>query len=149
MNTIRIERNANGKVEAGIVTKAFLKRADVFGTDEYIAVQRFYEMHPNATIKTKSIKKNPDKETNKNLTYANMELFIKTIACDEKEMNKLLEEMSKIKNISQIQKRPYKYVLDWFKATFPEYTSHDIFKDNKDENIENKTNIVPLKTVNE
>ncbi len=149
MNTIRIERNANGKVEAGIVTKAFLKRADVFGTDEYIAVQRFYEMHPNATIKTKSIKKNPDKETNKNLTYANMELFIKTIACDEKEMNKLLEEMSKIKNISQIQKRPYKYVLDWFKATFPEYTSHDIFKDNKDENIENKANIVPLKTVNE
>ncbi|MBE7015219.1 MAG: hypothetical protein E7417_00105 [Ruminococcaceae bacterium] len=149
MNTIRIERNANGKVEAGIVTKAFLKRADVFGTDEYIAVQRFYEMHPNATIKTKSIRKNPDKETNKNLTYANMELFIKTIACDEKEMNKLLEEMSKIKNISQIQKRPYKYVLDWFKATFPEYTSHDIFKDNKDENIENKTNIVPLKTVNE
>lgn len=149
MNTIRIERNTNGKVEAGIVTKAFLKRADVFGTDEYIAVQRFYEMHPNATIKTKSIKKNPDKETNKNLTYANMELFIKTIACDEKEMNKLLEEMSKIKNISQIQKRPYKYVLDWFKATFPEYTSHDIFKDNKDENIENKTNIVPLKTVNE
>lgn len=151
MNTIRIERNANGKVVGGIVSKAFLKRADVFGTDEYNAVQKFYEIHPNATIKAKKINTKPDKKTNKNLTYENMELFIKTVACDEEEMSKLLDEMKKIKNISQIQKRPYKYVFDWFKATFPEYTSHDIFKDkddNKIENAENKNNVIELKAVN-
>ena len=148
MNTIKMERNSNGKVVAGIVTKAFMKNADIFGTDEYIAVQKFYEVHPNATIKTKSIKKKPDKKTNKNLTYENMRLYIRTVAGDGTE--KLLEEMDKIQSISKIQNRPYKYVSDWFKATFPDYTSHDIFKDkenNEVENTENTNKVITLKDV--
>ena len=50
MNAIRIERDVNGKVTGGIVSKAFLKNADIFGTDEYIAVQKFYEAHPNSQV---------------------------------------------------------------------------------------------------
>ena len=148
MNNIKIERDANGKVIKGIVSKNFLKRADMFGTDEYLAMQKFCEMHPEAEIKVKTIKKNPDKETNKHLTYENMELFIKTITSDEEKLKKLLEEMKKIKSISQIQKSPYKYVLDWFKAMFPDYTSHDIFKDKEEKETKTATetnNVIQLK----
>ena len=151
MNGIKIERDVNGKVVGGIVSKAFLKRADIFGTDEYAEVQKFYEMHPTATIKAKKISSNPNKKTNKNLTYKKMEMFIETIACDDKEVKKLIGEMNKIKKVSQIQKNPYKYVLDWFKATYPDYASYDIFKnkdDDKAENIESENKVVELNVVN-
>ena len=124
-----------------------MKNADIFGTDEYKAVQSFYEMHPNATLKTKTIKKNPDKKTNKNYTYENMELYIKTTQGND--ANKHLETMEKIKQVSQIQKNPYKYVLDWFTATYPEHKGYDIFsKSEVEENNEINENITTLKMAN-
>ena len=151
MNNIKIERDVNGKVVRGIVSKTFLKKADIFGTNEYAEMQSFYEMHPGATIKAKTIKTKPDKRTTKNYTYENMELYIK--ATKGEKVNEFLEEMNTIKNVSQIQKRPYKYVLDWFKETFPEHTTYDIFTKSDDKNIEQsengeKTNkVIPLKEV--
>ena len=58
--TIKIERK-NGKV-VGNVTKAFLKKADIFGSKEYEHAKKFYEEFPNAELKTKTISKNPDKD---------------------------------------------------------------------------------------
>ena len=99
MMKIKIERDVNGKVVAGIVSKTFLKNADIFGSEEYVEVQKFYATHSGATIKVKKSKSNPDKKTNKHLTYENMHLFIRTVAGDEAQS--LLDEMEKIEQSVQ------------------------------------------------
>ena len=58
------------------VTKAFAKNAVIFGTDEYKLWKEYRKDFPDAKMVTKTIKKNPDKKTYRNLTYKNMELFI-------------------------------------------------------------------------
>lgn len=146
---IRIERK-NGKVVAGVVTKAFMKKAEVFGSKEYEMVQKFCEMHPNAELKTKTIKKNPDKKTTKNYTYDNMKKFI--VVTKGEDDREYLDKLDKIIEVSKIQNNPYKYVLDWFVSTFPEHKGYDIFTKSKNDesNAENEeqnkasSNIIPL-----
>jgi len=119
------------------VTKTFEKRAKIYGTEEYKLWRKFLSENPNFTIVTKKIKKNSDKETNKNLTYKNMEIYIK----EQENADELLKEFEKQKRLSKVQKSPYKYVLEWFKQTFENYDSYQDFtnklkKDNSDKPIE-------------
>ena len=73
----------------------------------------------------KTIKKNPDKETNKNLTYENMRIYI-SLQDNAKE---LLKEFDKQLKVSKIQENPYRSVLAWFKKKFKGYDSYkDYFK---------------------
>ena len=101
------------------VTKAFEKKACVFGTEEFKMWREYKEMFPKAQMVTKSIKKNPDQKTRRNMTYENMEAFISTL--EEKEADKVMEEFYTIKKRSKIQKSPYQYVLSWFEAKFEGY----------------------------
>ena len=71
-NTIRIIDENNIQV-----TKAFAKQARIFGTPEYKKWKEIKADLPEAIMVTKKIKKNPEKKTNRNMTYENMELFIK------------------------------------------------------------------------
>ncbi len=135
---IEIVRGTNGAVVAGQVTKAFMKNANIFGSAEYEMWEQFISKFPNAEMRTKSIKKNPDKKTNKNLTYDNM---IKYIVVVYGEDSKYLEKFEKIKAASKIQKNPYKYVLDWFEATFEGYETHNAFKE---ENTDEQENVIPF-----
>ena len=61
-----------------LVTKAFAKKASIFGTPEFKLWREYKAMFPQATMHTKSIKKNPDKKTNRNMTYKNMAAYIRT-----------------------------------------------------------------------
>lgn len=103
------------------VTKAFEKQARIFGTDEYKLWKAYREDFPGAKMVTKSIKKNPNKKSYKNLTYANMELFIS-------ETNSgLLVELEKQIKLSKVQSNPYRAVLAWFLSTFPKYNEYKDF----------------------
>lgn len=135
---IEIVRGTNGAVVAGQVTKAFMKNANIFGSTEYELWEQFIAKYPTAEMRTKSIKKNPDKKTTKNRTYDNMEKYIKTFYGNE---SKYLAQFEKVKAASAIQKNPYKYVLDWFNKTFEGYETHDIFKEEKTNEQEN---VVPF-----
>ena len=131
-NTIKIINENTAQV-----TKTFEKRAKIYGTEEYKLWRKFLSENPNFTIVTKKIKKNSDKETNKNLTYKNMEIYIK----EQENADELLKEFEKQKRLSKVQKSPYKYVLEWFKQTFENYDSYQDFtnklkKDNSDKPIE-------------
>ena len=128
-----------------VMNYKFAAAAEVYGSPEYELLKSIRADFPNFKVFTKAGRDIKTPRNTKRMTYKNMTKYINTFANSE-ELNAVFEL---VKSKSVIVKCPYKYVLDWFKATFPEYTSHDIFKDNKDENIENKTNIVPLKTVNE
>ena len=110
------------------VTKAFMKQASIFGTDEFKLWREYKKEFPGATMITKSIKKNPDQKTRRNMTFANMETFINT-RTDAKE---LLDEFETVKKRSKIQKSPYQYVLEWFEAKFEGYDALDAFMKEKD-----------------
>ena len=97
-----------------LVTKAFAKQARIFGTPEYKKWKEIKADLPEAIMVTKKIKKNPDKKTNRNKTYENMELFIK----QQKNAEELLKEFERQKKLSKIMPYPYAAVLEWFENTF-------------------------------
>lgn len=98
------------------VTKAFAKNAVIFGTDEYKLWKEYRKDFPDAKMVTKTIKKNPEKKTYKNLTYKNMELFIKVQPVEKDENNNAIDYMKEFerqKLMAKVQANPYKAVLAW------------------------------------
>ena len=103
------------------VSKAFEKQALIFGTEEYKLWKAYREDFPAAKMVTKTIKKNPNKKSYKNLTYANMELFI------TEQNYELLVELRKQIKLSKVQSNPYRAVLAWFLSEFPKYDEYKEF----------------------
>ena len=103
-----------------LVTKAFVKQARIFGTPEYKKWKEIKADLPGAMMVTKKIKKNPEKKTNRNMTYANMKLFIK----QQKNAEELLKEFERQKKLSKIKPYPYAAVLEWFENTFENATDY-------------------------
>ena len=73
----------------------------------------------------------------KNLTYDNMELFIRN-SFDSEKSKSLLEELSRVKALSRIQANPYKYVHDWFLKQCPNYNSVEVANNSEEENATEK-----------
>ena len=105
------------------VTKAFQKQACIFGTEEFKLWREYLAIYPNAKMVTKSIKKNPDRKTNRNLTYPNMEKFLSTLPDAEN----LLSQLEVIKTRSCTQNSPYHFVLEWFEEKVSHYDSYASF----------------------
>ena len=134
-NQIIVLENGNG-----LVTKAFAKQARIFGTPEYKLWKQFVAENEGAEMEIRTVNKNTQSDKYcKNLTYKNMREHIETFEKD-KEEKKLMEEFETILIRSKVQVNPYKYVVNWFKATFPNYK--EIQKSFDNENVENsKKNI--------
>ena len=115
--------------EVARVTKAFAKNACIFGTEEFKCWRKYKAIYPNAKMEVRTIKKNPDKKTRRNMTYANMEAFIGTLDNGKE----LLEKFTTIRKRSLIQKSPYQYVLDWFENTFENEIAMKDFMQQKEE----------------
>ena len=105
------------------VTKAFAKQARIFGTPEYKLWKEYRKDFPEAQMVTKTIKKNATKRTYKNLTYVNMERFLKS----QDNADQLLKEFKVKKEAAAIQQNPYRAVLAWFLQTFPDYDNYKAF----------------------
>ena len=114
--------------EHALVTKAFEKKACIFGTEEFKRWREYKALFPKAQMVTKSIKKNPNQKTRRNMTFKNMEEYIKT----QPNAKELEEEFKTIKQRSKIQKSPYQYVLSWFEAKFDGYNDLDQFMAEKE-----------------
>ena len=112
-----------------LVTKAFQKQASIFGTEEFKLWRAYKGMFPEAVMVTKSIKKNPDRKTNRNLTYENMEKFLKTLPDSER----LLQEFETVKTRSCVKTSPYRFTLEWFEATASKYGSYGSFVEEMEE----------------
>ena len=110
------------------VTKAFEKKACIFGTEEFKLWREYKKEFPKAKMVTKSIKKNPDQKNRRNMTFKNMEEYIKT----QPNAKELEEEFKTIKKRSKIQKSPYQYMLSWFEAKFDGYNDLDQFMAEKE-----------------
>ena len=110
------------------VTKAFEKKACIFGTEEFKLWREYKAMFPNAKMVTKSINKNPNQKNRRNMTFKNMEEYIQT----RPNAKELEEEFKTIKKRSKIQKSPYQYVLSWFEAKFEGFNDLDQFMAQKE-----------------
>ena len=55
--------------EEAQVTKAFMKNAAIFGTDEFQKWREYKAIYPKAQMVTKKIKKNPDQKNRRNMTF--------------------------------------------------------------------------------
>ena len=118
------------------VTKAFEKKACIFGTEEFKLWREYKAMFPNAKMVTKTIKKNEHQKRRRNKKFENMEEFIKTLP--EKEREDAMAEYEYIKQRSKIQTCPYQYVLDWFETRFKGYDSMEAFMSQKEEERKQK-----------
>lgn len=109
------------------VTKAFMKKAENFGSKEYKQMMEIKSdsVLSNYKLIVRSIKKNPEKESYRNLTYKNMETYISTLNLSTIYM----AEYEVAKQRSKIQKSPYKYMVKWFIETFPNYKEAEIFSE--------------------
>ena len=95
-----------------VASKSFLKKAMIFGTDEYYVLKQFKTENPKVEVKAREIKKNPNKDSYKNLTYSNMVAYINEL--DNRV--ELLAEFERQKRMSVIAKNKYRYILNWFKS---------------------------------
>jgi len=111
------------------VTKAFQKRALIFGTEEFKLWREYLVIFPNAKMITKSIKKNPDRETNRNKTYKNMEKFLRTLPDSEA----LLLEFETVKTRACVKANPYHFTLEWFEEKVSHYDSYTSFMEEAEE----------------
>ena len=133
--TIKFE---NGKINA-YAPKAFIKKAQIFGTPE------FYEWRAACKEFGKEVKlvvdsKRKRTNENKNLTFENMVIYMN----NQKNSSDYLKAFEKVKQCSRVQTNPTKYILDWFKATFPNYKeTMKVFVDEKNAN-EEKDNVVEM-----
>lgn len=106
------------------VTKAFAKKAVVFGTEEFKLWYEYKKLYPDAHMEVKKIKKNPLKQnTTKNLTYENMAIFIR----EQDNADELMREFKSIYKQSKVQANPYRYVLAWFLGKFENHNSYMAF----------------------
>ena len=93
------------------VTKDFMKKACVFGTEEFKLWREYLTYYPNATMKAKEIKKNPNKTVDtRNMTYENMAAFIR----EQEDAAVVMVEFQKQINLSKVKNNPYRAVLAWF-----------------------------------
>ena len=139
MATTKTARNAIIYIndEKAQVTKAFEKKACVFGTEEFKLWREYKAMFPKAQMVTKKIKKSENQKKRRNRTYENMEAYIDTLV-DEAVRKAVKAEFEATKKRSKIQTSPYQYVLEWFEAKFNGYDDLEQFMSQKEEERKQK-----------
>ena len=106
--------------ETIILTKSFYKAAGSLDTPEYKTLMELRRQNPDYTIALREIKKAEDKKSYRNLTYENMETFIKKIEQDDEIRAERLAQFATTKELSKVQPGPYAYVKTWFLETYGE-----------------------------
>ena len=123
-NPIRINR-ANAKIE---VSKAFLKRADLYGTSESITLEKVRAAYPEFEVIGRSIAKSNTKRPYLRVSYAYMERYIASHANSDTRM----KEYQEMRFRAECHEVPFSEVKKWFIACYPEiddFTPEDFKKE--------------------
>ena len=108
------------------VTKDFMKKACVFGTEEFKLWREYLTYYPNAVMATKTIKKNQNKTVNtRNMSYENMEAYIRA----QSNSTDVMIEFKKQIQLSKVQNNPYRAVLAWFMQKYEDVNSYTEYFD--------------------
>jgi hypothetical protein len=113
-NTLRFDHDAR----CIVMDRTFYKNSSNIRFEEYGMLQRARQDYPTYTPVIRRIKRNPNKETYKGLTYAYMELYIQNHEDAEAQMTKYKE----LRLISEChgKARRYPAIKKWFLKQYPE-----------------------------
>lgn len=112
--------NVNPITQTIEVSTTFLKRALIFGTPEYYELKEIRVAEPNFSVKEISIKKNANKKTYNNLTFAAMIAHINLMETDEAQKDKTIKEFEEIQKYSKVRGSSYPIVKKWFLNKYKE-----------------------------
>lgn len=103
------------------VSKAFYKRASVYGSTEYEQLRRAMDENQGFKIEIKS----SERKTYKALTFKRMADYIKTQPHSENRMR----EFEAVKKIAEAKGGKYPLTKKWFLTTYPGYTEKEVSVD--------------------
>ena len=101
--------------------RTFAKNAENTMSAEYSHLQSVRRDYPTYTVVRRQIKKNPNKECYKGLTYEYMENYIITHEEDENRAL-VLKEFAEMRLISECHSKAHRYpvIKNWFLNKYPE-----------------------------
>ena len=113
-NTLRFDHDAR----CIVMDRTFYKNSSNIRFEEYDMLQRARQDYPNYTPVIKRIKRNPDKETYRGLTYAYMERYIES----HDNAEEIMAEYRELRLISEChcKARRYPKIKKWFLQKYPE-----------------------------
>lgn len=116
-NTLKI----NHENKTIVMDRTFAKFAENTRSDEYAHLQQVRRDYPDYTVTTRTIKRNPEKETYKGLTYEYMEDYILRHETEEKQLA-VIKEFNELRTISKCHKQGLRYptIKKWFLEKYPE-----------------------------
>ena len=105
-----------------ILDRTFEKNALIVGSDEYKMLQACRKDYPEYTVVRRTIKRNPNQEHFKGLTYAFMEEYIMTHESRDT-VNTVLDEFYEMRFIAQGHSQAFRYptIKQWFLRQYPEF----------------------------
>ena len=105
-----------------ILDRTFEKNALIVGSDEYKMLQACRKDYPEYTVVRRTIKKNPNQERYRGLTYAFMEEYIRTHESRDT-VNTVINEFNEMRLISQAHSKAFRYpvIKQWFLEQYPEF----------------------------
>ena len=95
------------------VTKAYNKKASVFGSPEYKELRQSINENPGYIIEIKTV----EKKSYRGLSFSRMEEYIKT----QPDSEKRLIEFEAVKKIAKAKGGLYPITKQWFFATYPDF----------------------------
>lgn len=116
-NTLKIDFN-NKKI---IMDRTFAQLCTDTNSDEYEKLQRVRRDYPDYEVVARQIRRNPNKETYKGLTYAYMENYILTHEPEARALA-VIKEYNDLRTISQCHRQGLRYptIKKWFLEKYPE-----------------------------
>lgn len=132
-NPIRIDRS-NAKIK---VSKAFLKRANLYGTSESITLEKVRAAYPEFEVIGRSITKSNTKRPYLRVSYAYMERYI----ANHEKAEERMKEYQEMRFRSECHEVPFSEVKKWFIACYPEiddFTPEDFKKERENIQIAEK-----------
>ena len=108
------------------MSKAFEEALNNPASEEYKLFLQLRADFPGLTIIRKTRRAPKKARPTKNLTYKHMEQYMSVF----QNADELLAQFKVVKECSQQQPSPYKFVLNWFKTQFPKYKELPDFGNN-------------------
>ena len=105
-----------------IMDRTFAKNAEIVGSKEYKILQACRRDYPTYTVVRREIRRNPNQEHFKGLTYNYMESYIMTHESRDT-VKAVLEEFNEMLLISKAHSKAFRYptIKSWFLKQYPEF----------------------------
>ncbi len=105
-------------------SSAFLKKASVLNTPEYLTLKQLRADNPDMTITV--AEKKSRRKSNPDITFEKMKGFIALCADSQKR----LKEFERVCSLAKVQSSPYAYTKKWFFENYANYAEQPQLDEN-------------------